>query len=318
LALPLIALEYSDVRINVEFNNLKDVLVIGPTNYIEINENVVNFAPNEYIYQMNNNLPVYAKFIKFDELTNRLYYILVNSTIGFTNTNIITGTSTGYTVIPNGTEVNYLSKINSVFNMDNITLGSTFLYVDYIYLDNNERLKFAKSNHEYLIEQLQFDNDKVLFNNNNKINILYNHPTKAMFFVTQYQYITNSNLNDVFNYTTSYDKKLGMNIVSSVQFLLNGKDRITPRSSQYYSWVQNYQNFTSSASEGINMYSFSINSIDYQPSGSCNFSRVDDISLVLTVDKSVNYNNPIVAKIYALSYNILRIINGISGLAFDS
>lgn len=318
LALPLIALEYSDVRINVEFNNLKDVLVIGPTNYIEINENVVNFAPNEYIYQMNNNSPVYAKFIKFDELTNRLYYIQVNSTLGFTNTNIITGTSTGYTVIPNGTEVNYLSKINSVFNMDNITLGSTFLYVDYIYLDNNERLKFAKSNHEYLIEQLQFDNDKVLFNNNNKINILYNHPTKAMFFVTQYQYITSSNLNDLFNYTTSYDKNIGNNIVSSVQFLLNGKDRITPRSSQYYSWVQNYQNFTSSASEGINMYSFSINSIDYQPSGSCNFSRVDDISLVLTVDKSVNYNNPIVAKIYALSYNILRIINGISGLAFDS
>ena len=318
LALPLIALEYSDVRINVEFNSLKDVVVIGPTNYIQISENVVNFAPNEYIYQIVNNAPVYAKFIKYDVLTNRLYYIQVNSTLSFSSGTTIFGTTTGYTVMPTGIEVNYMSKINSVFNMDNITLGSTFLYVDYIFLDNNERLKFAKSNHEYLIEQLQFDNDKVLYNNNNKINILYNHPTKAMFFVTQYQYIQNSNLNDVFNYTTSYDKKIGNNIVTNVQFLLNGKDRITPRSSQYYSWLQNYQNYINTASEGINIYSFSLNSTEYQPSGSCNFSRIDDISLILTVDKSVNYSNPIVGRIYAISYNVLRIMNGIGGLAFDS
>jgi len=318
LALPLIALEYSDVKINVEFNNLKDVLIVGPTHYIQINENVVNFAPNEIICQVINNVNIYGKFIKYDELTNRLYYIKINNNASFLSGTLITGINSRYTVMPNATEVNYSTKINSVFNIDSITLGDTFLYVDYIFLDNNERLKFARSNHEYLIEQLQFDNEKVIINNNNKIKITYNHPTKCLFFVAQYQSISNSNLLDVFNYTNSYDKKIGTNIVNNVQFLLNGKDRITPRSSQYYSWIQTLQHFTNTPDEGINMYSFAINTEQYQPSGSCNFSRIDDITLVLTVDKSVSYNNPAVARIYAISYNVLRIINGVAGLAFDS
>jgi len=318
LALPLIALEYSDVKINVEFNNLKDVLIVGPTHYIQINENVVNFAPNEIICQVINNVNIYCKFIKYDELTNRLYYIKINNNTSFLSGTLITGINSRYTVMPNATEVNYSTKINSVFNIDSITLGDTFLYVDYIFLDNNERLKFARSNHEYLIEQLQFDNEKVIINNNNKIKITYNHPTKCLFFVAQYQSISSSNLLDVFNYTNSYDKKIGTNIVNNVQFLLNGKDRITPRSSQYYSWIQTLQHFTNTPDEGINMYSFAINSEQYQPSGSCNFSRIDDITLVLTVDKSVSYNNPAVARIYAISYNVLRIINGVAGLAFDS
>jgi len=318
LALPIIALEYSDVKINVEFNNLKDVLIVGPTHYIQIAENTVNFAPNEIIYQVINNVNVYGKFIKYDELTNRLYYIKINNNTSFISGTLITGTHTSYTVMPNATEVNYSTKINSVFNVDSITLGDTFLYVDYIFLDNNERLKFARSNHEYLIEQLQFDNEKVIINNNNKIKITYNHPTKSLFFVTQYQYISSSNLLDVFNYTNSYDKTIGSNIVNNVQFLLNGKDRITPRSSQYFSWIQTLQNFSNTPNEGINIYSFSINNEQYQPSGSCNFSRIDDITIVLTVDKSVSYNNPAVARIYALSYNVLRIINGVAGLAFDS
>ena len=318
LALPLIALEYSDVKINVEFNNLTDLLIIGPTNYITVNEDMVNFTPNEMLYQTINNVTTYGKFITYDELTNRLYYIKLISTSSFVSGTSIIGTKTNYTVMPNGTEFNYLNKINNVFSTDSITLGSTFLYVDYIFLDNNERLKFARSNHEYLIEQLQFDNDKSLINNNNKIKILYNHPTKALFFVTQFDYILNSNLIDMFNYTNSYDKKIGTNIVTNVQFLLNGKDRITPRESQYYSWIQNFQNFKNAASEGINAYSFSINSQEFQPSGSCNFSRIDDITLVLTVDKSISYQNTATARIYALSYNVLRIINGVAGLAFDS
>ena len=318
LALPLIALEYSDVKINVEFNNLTDVLIIGPTNYITVNEDMVNFAPNEMLSQTINNVTTYGKFITYDELTNRLYYIKLISTLSFVSGTSIVGTKTNYTVMPNGTEFNYLNKINNVFSTDSITLGSTFLYVDYIFLDNNERLKFARSNHEYLIEQLQFDNDKSLINNNNKIKILYNHPTKALFFVTQFDYILNSNLIDMFNYTNSYDKKIGTNIVTNVQFLLNGKDRITPRESQYYSWIQNFQNFKNAASEGINSYSFSINSQEFQPSGSCNFSRIDDITIVLTVDKSISYQNTATARIYALSYNVLRIINGVAGLAFDS
>ena len=316
LSLPLIALDYSDIKINVDFNNLLDVLIVGPTHYITINENVVNFGKYEIISQTVNNVTWYGKFIKYDEFLNRLYYIKINSSTTFISGTSIIGVNTKYTVMPNGIEVNYLSKINSVINFSSITLGSTFLYVDYIFLDNQERLKFAKSKHEYLIEYLQYDNEKTLINNNNKIKILYTDPTKAVFFITQYNYIKSSPLRDPFNYTDTYDKNIGKNIVTQIQFLLNGKDRITPRESQYYSYIQSYQYFSNTPNEGINVYSFANNVDQFQPSGSCNFSKIEDISMVLTVNKSVNYNNPAVARIYALSYNVLRIISGVAGLAF--
>ena len=142
-------------------------------------------------------------------------------------------------------------------------------------------------------------------------------PVKSLFFVTQYEFILKSSLLDVFNYTTNIDKKRGKNIINYVQFLINGKDRITQRSSEYYSWIQNYQNFSNAANEGINIYSFSLKNEEYQPSGACNFSKIEDITLGLSVDNSVNYNNPLRARIYALSYNVLRIINGVCSLAFD-
>jgi hypothetical protein len=318
LALPLIALEYSDVKINVEFNSLTDVLKIGPTHYIEINENVVNFKMYELMYQTVNNIKIYGQYIKYDENTQRLYYIKLDNSTTFSSNYLITGVDSGYTVTASNSENNYINKINSLLNPDSITLGSTFLYVDYIFLDNTERLKFARSNHEYLIEQLQYDNEKIMINNNNKIKVLYNHPTKSIFFVSNLDSISTSNLLDKFNYTNNYNESIGQNIIQQVQFLLNGKDRILPRSSNYYSWLENYQYFSNQASEGVNMFSFSLNPIDYQPSGSCNFSRIDDITLVLTVDKSISYSNPARARIYALSYNVLRIINGVAGLAFDS
>ena len=318
LALPLIALEYSDLKINVEFNNLSDLLILGPTHYIQTNENVVNFTSGEIIYQIINNQYIYSKYLSFDINTSRLYYIKLTSSPLQINTEIV-GLNSNYSVIASGSEINYLSKINSVFNSSSITLGSTYLYVDYIYLDNTERIKFARSNHEYLFEYLQYDNEKILINNNNKINILYNHPTKAIFFVAQISYIPNSYIKDKFNYTNNFDKKIGNGVIQNVQFLLNGKDRITSRSYQYYSWLENYQYLSNGAStEGIGMYSFAIHPEDYQPSGSCNFSRIDDISLGLNVDKSITYSNPGKARVYALSYNVLRIINGIAGVAFDS
>jgi len=316
LAIPLIALEYTDVKINVEFNNLLDILIVGPTNYITINENVVNFNPNEILVQTINNTNVYGKFIRYDENTNRLYYIKISNTTSFVSGIPIIGTISKYTVMSNGSEVNYLAKIKSCYNFDTITLGSTFLYVDYIFLDNSERLKFARSNHEYLVEQLQFDNEKILINNSNKINVLYNNPTKAIYFVAQYDYIAESNLKDLFNYTNNIDKKIGTNLIHNISFLMNSKDRITPRSADYYSLVANYQNFSNASSIGINIYSFAVNAEEYQPSGACNFSKIDDITLSLVVDNLVSYYNPAKARVYALSYNILKITNGVIELVF--
>ena len=69
------------------------MLIIGPTNYITVNEDMVNFAPNEMLSQTINNVTTYAKFITYDELTNRLYYIKLISTLSFVSGTAIVGTN---------------------------------------------------------------------------------------------------------------------------------------------------------------------------------------------------------------------------------
>ena len=64
------------------------------------------------------------------------------------------------------------------------------------------------------------------------------------------------------------------------------------------------------------MFSFSLNPESYHPSGSCNFSKIDDIILQMSLISDVSYDNPILIRVYSLNYNILRIVNGIGGLVF--
>ena len=86
----------------------------------------------------------------------------------------------------------------------------------------------------------------------------------------------------------------------------------------YYNYIQPYQSHSNSPSEGICIYSFSLFPEIYQPSGSCNFSKIDDIVLEITVDKEINYSNPGIVKVYGVHYNVLRILNGLAGLAFSN
>ena len=79
---------------------------------------------------------------------------------------------------------------------------------------------------------------------------------------------------------------------------------------------KNFQNHTVYNNIGINTYSFSIKPESISPMGTCNFSNCDDIVINLTIDKGVSYKRPVKIKVYALTYNMLKISNGLAKLLF--
>jgi hypothetical protein len=210
-------------------------------------------------------------------------------------------------------------------------LVAASLYVDYIYLDTEERRRFAQVAHEYLIEQLQFTGEETVTSTSNKINMSFNHPVKELIWVVQNpSYIDcTSKTNAPWRYS---DSQLG-NPVAVAKVQLNGHDRFSEREGKYFNTVQPYQHHTASPSVGINMYSFALKPEDLQPSGSCNFSRIDNAVLNLTLTPStfkttvgefesteqtpLNQSSAAV-RIYAVNYNVLRIMSGMGGLAYSN
>jgi hypothetical protein len=110
----------------------------------------------------------------------------------------------------------------------------------------------------------------------------------------------------------------GRNPVTSAKLVLNGTDRISARTGFYFNVIQPYQHHTSCPAPGINVYSFAFDPEDHQPSGTCNFSRLDNASIEVTLDSSLNNTRTSVMKVYAVSYNILRIMSGLGQLAYAS
>ena len=86
---------------------------------------------------------------------------------------------------------------------------------------------------------------------------------------------------------------------------------------EYYTFIPKHHCDFYNQQKGINMYSFSLNPKELQPSGSLNFSKIDDAYLQLTLNKVVNYQNPISVRCYSLQYNLLRTFNGVGGLGFN-
>ena len=126
-----------------------------------------------------------------------------------------------------------------------------------------------------------------------------------------------NNSNDTFNYTTSLNNKLSKSLIKTCVLRLNGFIRESAYDKNFYTYVQSLQHHTSIAPLGLFLYSFSLNPTQHQPSGSCNFSKIDDISIDVTVEP-ITYNNPVNVRVYAITLNILRIINGVAGLAFEN
>ena len=164
------------------------------------------------------------------------------------------------------------------------------LWVDYIYLDSDERRRFAQTSHEYLIEQLQ-KND-LTTNKTNTLN--FYHPIKELVWYQEGNTITDTNW----------------------QLMLNGQIRFMKRPTKYFTRTQIWQHHTGYGGiispDSIAVYSFAIKPEKHQPSGTCNFSRINNAKLVSDLELTRT------GTIYAVNYNVLRIMSGMGGLAYSN
>jgi hypothetical protein len=311
----------------------------------------------------------------------------------------------------------------------NQSLVAASLYVDYVFLDTDERRRMAQNPHEYLITQLQFTGDESVGSSSNKIKLNFNHPVKELIWVVQpdqnvdycssltcdallfkvlgaqpfnytdaidalpnavhafggpqavagdsgafidarglfqdagaldattnatgywngpsnpyvdanfggsipagdiggveypeQSHMENSGVSDAGTFVlteTSLDMHCwGQNPVVTAKLQLNGQDRFSEREGTYFSWVQPYQAHTRNPDEGINVYSFALRPEEHQPSGTCNFSRIDNATLQLVLSNAtVEGTKTAKVRVYATNYNVLRIMSGMGGMAYSN
>ena len=180
-------------------------------------------------------------------------------------------------------------KINIEFDAG-IEFGDATLWADYIFLDTDERRRFAQLSHEYLIEQVQFTGAETISSAKLSAKLSFNHPVKELIW------------------------QGASGGCGRAKLMLNGNDRFAERDVTYFTHVQPYQHHTNipGSDKHINVYSFALKPEEHQPSGTLNMSRIDTAQLQLT-----NGANGEV-KIYAHSYNVLRILSGMGGLAYSN
>jgi len=213
-------------------------------------------------------------------------------------------------------------KISTYFNKGGSTEPTNSLVCDYIYLDTDERRRFAQVSHEYLIEQVQ---KQSLKSGTGKLN--FNHPVKELVWC------------DASKVGTTGDLQGGVAIGSTdtkYQLKLNGHDRFAARDFRYFSRTQVWQHHSGAGGleggmtadllgsgvnygldgqtdDSIGVYSFALKPEEHQPSGTCNFSRIDNAKLEQTGTPV-----PDIDTIFAVNYNVLRIMSGMGGLAYSN
>lgn len=317
LALPVVSLQYSHIKINLDLNEFCNCYLLSPTHFINIENDLVNFTPNEYLIQNVNGITTLAKFVDYDIIEKKLYITQISPH----NFQIPTQNNSKYEICGMNSKFKVMPKINSVqkiyknkANLCNICLKKCYLLVEFVFLDDEERTRFSLARHEYLIEQVFFNGSETVNNLHQSYKIGFTQSCKELIWVTQLE--NNIKNNNWFNYTDNLIG-CGRNIITTCGILFNGVERLSVRDIEYFSKVQVYQNHSNAPSEGINVYSFALKPEDHQPSGTANLTMIDNIRLKLSVLPSINYKNVAKLRIYGLVYNILRISNGISGLLFQ-
>ena len=237
--------------------------------------------------------------------------------------------------------------MNGLVNGDNLTMTGTSqptcdLWADYIYLDTDERRRFAQVSHEYLIEQVQRETGSAAGGNSHTQTLNFNHPVKELIWVVQDADVAtevtathsgdqsvdatantssaHTNKNDYFNYG-SYDNGVQEVIggtassnegFSLMKLQLNGHDRFSKRNASYFRTCQPIQAGHKVPSKHIYCYSFALKPEEHQPSGTCNFSRIDNAQMIFDACAVGDLT------VYAVNYNVLRIMSGMGGLAYSN
>lgn len=230
------------------------------------------------------------------------------------------------------------------------------LWVNYVYLDNDARQMMATNPHEYLIKQLQYNQGEGVTTTTPRLQLNFNHPTTELVWFVQeddavsqaavgpnawhvgtilvdqgfYTWVPQEGGNQWNNYEISsyadYATTLSVG-VSAIQGLhfnpmntallrMNGQDRFSTRSGEFFNEVQPYFYHTRvPESKGVFVYSFAINPEEHQPQGTANLSRIDTLTLNMSL-KNIGADNGGVAHVFACNYNFFRVAGGMGGQAF--
>ena len=202
-----------------------------------------------------------------------------------------------------------------------LALSNSSLLVNYIYLDSEERKRFAQASHEYLIEQLQFTGVETIKEGNNKVRLNFNHPVKELVWAIPSASAAANNCTDAqkfVNYTTNADSAnaAAVNPTKDALLQLNGHDRFAQQNGKFFNRLQTNMHHTRSPALGVNVYSFALNPEEHQPSGTCNFSRIDNATLNVNVDTTGDAGADLY--VYGVNYNVLRIMSGMGGVAYSN
>ena len=224
-------------------------------------------------------------------------------------------------MVADGTKNN--GNVNA--SASDLVLEKVAMWVDYIFLDTDERRRFAQLSHEYLIEQLQCTGADAITGSSSadtmkSIRLNFNHPCKELIWVVKG---ANSGTGDTSGtYWNNFTDRSADNIyyiaknpVLKAKIQLNGNDRMAERRGTYFERVQPYQhheNIPTIFKSGINVYSFAIKPEEHQPSGTLNMSRID--TAVLSIASSISGS----VLVYTVNYNVLRILSGMGGLAYSN
>ena len=218
----------------------------------------------------------------------------------------------------------YIEK-NYIFKKPiDIPIKNIYLLVDYIYLDREERNKFYNDKHEYVIEQIFFSGNMSLQNLSNRNSIQILNPCKWLVFMGQMSYLQNPNVNDFFNYKDTFIRGdlgeiKGNPVILSAYISFNSIGQIESFPMSYYNLLQPFYNFPmSKIPSGFGINTFSLYPINLQSSGSCNMSCLNTFDINTIFRRIDEKYNKYIFKTYGVTYNIFRVVHGVSGSLFNS
>lgn len=215
------------------------------------------------------------------------------------------------------------------------TLHNAGLLCNYVFLDTLERRAFARQQHEYLIDQVQFTGSESHANidaGTQSITLNYNHPTKQLIWVCQRDDVLNKATpfqgNDWFNWSGPIETietypGSGVNLefttepILSAKIVLNGHERTIDHPAAYYRTVQMHQHHSRVIDRYIYTYSFAIQPQLKEPTGTLNLSRIDNTIVRLTFPTGNGTGGWIGSiRFYARSFNLMKISSGMAGLYY--
>uniref|UniRef100_A0A6C0K4G8 Major capsid protein N-terminal domain-containing protein n=1 Tax=viral metagenome TaxID=1070528 RepID=A0A6C0K4G8_9ZZZZ len=221
---------------------------------------------------------------------------------------------------------------NCTLTTNPASITSMMLWGDYIYLDVEERRRFVSKSHEYLIEQIQYTPLIGVTANQTQITIQtdFNHPIKEFIFVAKRDFM--NQVNEPFNYSSLainealpavvrpflMPGQVRTDLIATALLQLDGYDRFQVRSAPYFRLVQPYDHHTTTPVQNfIYCYSLALRPEDAQPTGTLNASRIDSVNWQITMNANLNGTQGACSiRIYALNYNVFRVINGFGGVLF--